>query len=150
MSIGNVLRIENNTARKLGLPPTQSFPAGVHLIPGLNTVPVGYMAELDAVEVVNANGKKWHPGREAVEGLLKRVRIVTPNGTTMGPQITVFTDDQAGRSDGPPSPEDLLDLKVAAAVKFVEVTTDVEALKRWQKNDKRPEVKNAINQKLGG
>jgi hypothetical protein len=75
---------------------------------------------------------------------------VTPNSKTFGPQITIFSDDQAGRADGPPMPPDLLDLKVAAAVKFVQVTNDAEALKRWQKADKRPEVLTAISAKLGG
>ena len=74
---------------------------------------------------------------------------VTINGTTFGPQITIYTDDQAGREDGIPSPHDLDGLKLTAAVKFVEATNDAEALKRWQKIDKRAEVKAACAAKLG-
>jgi len=154
MSIGNVLRIENNTERLLGLPPTQNFPVGVKLIPGLNTVPAGYMAELEAFEVdTEVNGKKGpkrYPGREAVALLQQPVKIVTSNGTHRGPQITVFTDDQAGRPEGPPAPEDLKDMKEAAAAKIIAVTTDREALKRWQANDNRPGVQAALAAKLGG
>lgn len=150
----NILRIENNTERLLGLPPTQSFPAGVRLIPGLNTVPAGYMAELDAAEAeTHINGKpgpKRFPGRDALALLLKPVKIVKTNGTHRGPQITVFTDEQAGRDDGPPAPEDLKDMKEAAAIKIVAVTNDREALKRWQGNDKRQGVQAAISAKLGG
>lgn len=156
MSLGNVLRIENNTARILGLPPTITFPVGIRLIPGMNTVPVGYMAECDALEVetVNVAGKvngKRYPGREAVAGFLVKVKIVRPGEpNTTGPQITIFTDDQAGRPDGLPPPDELTDMKSEIALKMIELTDDKEALKRWLERDKRKVVKDAIQTKLAG
>ncbi len=153
MSIGNVLRIENNTARQLGLPPTTTFPVGIRLLPGMNTVPVGYMAECDALEVETVvNGKvtgKRYPGREAVADFQKRVKIIRPGEpNSTGPQITVFTDDQAGRPDGLPPPDDLLDMKSEIALKMIELTDDKEALKRWFDRDKRKNVKEAAQSKL--
>jgi len=149
-------KIENNTARLLGLPPTDSFPAGLRLVPGLNNVPEDYMEELQA-RVLTPDPKSdgtprpvRYPGREVLADLQIPVRIVTPDSITNGPQITIFTDDQVGREEGPPAPHDLSKYdKLEVALALVRSTRDRKALKEYTK-DRRPEVATAARERLEG
>ena len=147
-------KIDNNTARLLGLPPTDSFPSGLRLVPGLNNVPEEYMAELNERTVLQepkADGTPRpvrYPGREVLADLQVPVRIVTPDSVSTGPQITIYTDDQAGREEGPPAPHDLSRYdKVEVAVALVRSTKDRKALKEYVK-DRRPEVSAAARARL--
>lgn len=147
-------KIDNNTARLLGLPPTENFPAGLRLVPGLNNVPLDYLDELKAREIApepKPDGKPRavrYPGREALDNLLVPVKIVKPDGATFGPQITIYTDDQAGREEGPPAPHDLSKYeKEEVAIALVRSTKDRGALKSYAK-DKRPAVAAAARAKL--
>jgi hypothetical protein len=147
-------KIENNTARLLGLPPTDSFPAGIRLVPGLNNVPEDYLDELKA-RAVQPEPKPdgtpravRYPGRELLDDYLVPVRIVKPDSVHTGPQITILTNDQAGREEGPPPPHDLSRYeKVEVAVALVKSTKDRTALKAYTK-DKRQEVAAAARAKL--
>lgn len=130
------LKIENNTARVILLFPTDSFPEGIKLVPGLNTVPALYMEEFKGREVATESragkpGKSRFPGREVLEQLKEPVRIVTKDGIRIGPQITVYEDQQVGREDGTPPPQSLKGLNDIAAEKIIEITSDRKALKRW-------------------
>jgi hypothetical protein len=147
-------KIENNTARLLGLPPTETFPAGVTLVPGLNSVPESFIEELREKVVTpepKADGtprQVRYPGREALDGLLIPVRIVKPDSVHTGPQITIFTDEQVGREEGPPIPHDLSKYeKVEVAVALVRATSDKTALKAYTK-DKRQAVREAAQARL--
>ena len=146
-------KIENNTARLLGLPPTESYPAGLRLLPGLNNVPLEYMEELEAVCVTpekKPNGEARpvrYPGREALSGLQIPVGIQKVDSRHNGPQITIYTDDQAGREEGVPMPLDLASYKDDVAVALVRSTRDKKALKAYAK-DKRPAVAAEANARL--
>lgn len=147
-------KIENNTACLLGLPPTESFPSGLRLVPGLNSVPEDYMLELKTRAVnpePRADGTPRpvrYPGQEALDAFQVPVRIVTPDGTHTGPQITIYTDDQAGREEGPPPPHDLSKYeKPEVAIALVRSTRDRKALKEYTK-DKRPAVAAAARERL--
>jgi hypothetical protein len=148
-SIIGIVQIENNTAGVLGLNPTHNFPVGVKLVPGLNTVPKTYMAELDALEVATEIGGKpgpsRFPGRERIAQLQDpQVRYYDPETARAkrGAQITIYTAEQAGRAEGPPAPEDLRAMSLEAA------HNDKEDLKRWRKADGRKDVKAWIDAKL--
>lgn len=146
-------KIENNTACLLGLPPTDSYPSGLRLVPGLNNVPEEYMEELQSRSVMpepKADGTPRparYPGREALAAFQIPVRIVTPDSVTTGPQITIFTDDQAGREEGPPAPTDLGKYDDKVAVALVRSTKDRKALKAYTQ-DKRAAVATAARERL--
>lgn len=146
-------KIENNTDRLLGLPPTDSLPAGLRLVPGLNNVPEEYMTELKTRAVMpepRADGTPRpvrYPGQEALDAYLIPVRIVKVDSIHVGPQITIFTDDQAGREEGPPAPTDLGKYEDKVAVALVRSTKDRKALKEYTK-DKRPAVATAARERL--
>ncbi len=78
--------IENHLSRLLILPPTESYPDGLRLVPGENLVPNRYLSELEAKEIIlhkhtevadadgNIQTRKLYagvryPGREALEAL---------------------------------------------------------------------------------
>lgn len=161
-----IRRIENHTSRLIVLPSTLSFPNGIRLIPGLNTVPVMYLEELEAYSTpareVLVGGRKVQrkerfPGREVLEDLQKPVtrpnsersfHIAAHNGLARysGPQITIYPDAMEDRPDGPPPPE-FLPTKKEQALPIIAVTTDRAALKRWSQQG-RGEVAQAAAAKL--
>jgi hypothetical protein len=128
--------VENHTARVIKLPPTDSFPRGMPLPPGYWRVDGLYWSELMALECLTEPkpGKKAltrYPGRDQIEQLKVPVSIVSKDGVTFGPQITIYEKDQVGRDAGPPPPMSLKGLKPEAAQALIRVTTDRNALKRW-------------------
>ncbi len=138
--VQTIKRIENHRDSLMWLPPTPSFPNGMKLIPGLNTVPVLYLDELMERELVVAdrvvNGRKLNggtrkPAERMLANLQKHVFITDVNGSRkFGPQITIYDDIMSDRQDGPPPPPALPSNKVHAK-KIIEVTTERAALKRW-------------------
>lgn len=151
--ITGVWRIENHTARVIILPALDEFPMGVRLVPGLNTVPKKYLHQLQeyTIETAPRGGAKRgvvrYPGRDTLAQLQEPVTIVTSRGTFEGPQITIYEDAMIGRPDGI-IPESLDTYKKEAALKFIEITSDRAALKRWAKSSRDPEVKMTANAKL--
>ncbi len=143
MSNQNCWRAENHLSCLIVLPPTDSFPQGVRLIPGLNSVPTKYFDELDAKEkpvykvvkkpmngVLVSNYElvdTRYPGREQLAKLTDvSVHRVTAEGRSYGPQLTVHREELAGRPDGPPPPPQL-PAKPAAAKLLVDSMSDVKA-----------------------
>jgi hypothetical protein len=123
------------------LPCTDTFPNGLRLIPGLNSVPLDYFEELNGLykeprSVMTKSGNKkqtkerW-PGRVQLAKLQESVRLVTARGEDFGPQITIYEDIQ-DRPDGPPAPLNL-PVNVEAAKAVIRQTADRDALKRWAK-----------------
>jgi hypothetical protein len=152
--MSEVVKIENNTIAAIYLFATETFPAGIRLLPGLNTVPTKYLEELKSHIVASEGkngkaGKPISPGVLLLEDLQQSVRYVTMEGTKYGPRITIYSDDQAGREDGPVPPADLRGYTDAQALVAVKLTSDVNVLKRWA-SDPRRDVKNAIAAKLAG
>ena len=152
--MADVFKIENNTSAFIHLFATPSFPAGVRLIPGLNTVPKLFMDEFNEHSALteskpNKPGVLRYPGREVLADLQKVVQFYTAEGPRTGPRVTLYTDDQAGREDGPMPPQDLRGMKEEAAIATVRVTSDKAALKRWSK-DTRSAVASAATAKLNG
>jgi hypothetical protein len=155
-----VKRIENNTSCILTLPCTDGFPLGIRLVPGLNSVPLKYLSELNDFEVeggIIRRGAKevqtenQFPGRKALEMLQQPVRIVRATGEHFGPQITIYElGDKAveGRDDGPPAPPSLPQNK-DAAMAIVRATTDRAALKRWSEQG-NGEAQQAAGARLNG
>lgn len=160
--MSEVAKVENNTAHLITLAPTPSFPNGVTLRPGLNPLPEFYLEE--AAEVVgqrvpkgakkDPKTKRWateeyKPVLAAFEELQKPVRFFTiERGWQTGPQITVYTAEQApDRPDGPVPPESLEHLKDLAALKCIELMNDVEVLKRWAR-DSRKNVANMAQSRI--
>jgi len=156
-----VVRIENNTLGFIFLPPTINYPRGFRLLPGLNSIPERYMAELKSYAVPNnpkfeydevtgeerkVPGGIRRPGLEALEALQKPVVIRRIGTESFGPQITIHRDPLVDREDGPPPPVSLPgDAKAAALI--IASTTDLGALKRWTK-DKRLEVSQAAEARM--
>lgn len=148
-------KIENHCDRFIHLSPTDGFVRGINLSPGLNTVPAAYMEELQALEAPQEklpNGKSRpmrYPGRELLQQLQQRVRIVSSDKDIFSPQITIYTPEQApDREDGLPPPPTLDGYtSEKAALAMVSVTTDKEALTRWTR-DKRRVVAQAAAEKL--
>ncbi len=136
-----IKHIENHTSHLIILPCTDTFPNGVRLIPGLNSVPMDYFEELNALtkparEVVTKSGLKKmtklrYPGRDTLDKLLTPVRLVTARGEDFGPQITIYEDVQ-DRPDGPPAPM-VLPVNVEAAKAVIRTCSDRKALERWSK-----------------
>ena len=150
--MADVFKIENNTSAFIYLFGTPSFPMGVRLIPGLNTVPKLFMDEFNEHTAMTEKTPVKEsvvrfPGREVLADLQKVVSYHTAEGPRTGPRVTVYTDDQAGREDGPMPPQDLRGLKEEAAIATIRVTSDKAALKRWTK-DTRAAVSSAANAKL--
>lgn len=150
-----IRHIDNNTSHKIILPCTDTFPAGIHLICGLNSVPIDYLDELESLhkesaQIVTKSGRKttskerW-PGREVLKTLQEPVRIVKASGETYGPQITIYADLQ-DRPDGPPAPMSLPQNK-EAAMAIIRETVDAKALERWSKAGKG-EIPQAARAKL--
>lgn len=138
--MADVKRIEVHCDGAIQWPPTPSFPLGVKLLPGLNTVPQLYLDEWLSVTVdtepVFVNGKKQVrqrcPGAEALEALQKPTTIRSVDGDRWGPRITIYEPDQvADRDDGPPLPASLVGLNPTIAKTLIERTRDKQALKRW-------------------
>lgn len=136
-----IKHIENHTSHLIILPCTDTFPNGLRLIPGLNSVPIAFFEELNGLfkevrTVMTKSGNKkqtkerW-PGRDSLAKLLQPVRLVTARGEDFGPQITIYEDIQ-DRPDGPPAPLNL-PVNVEAAKAVIRQTADREALKRWAK-----------------
>lgn len=130
-------RIENHTSRFIVLPPTSTFPKGVRLQPGLNTVPIKYIKQLEAVSRSGADEEGevvvLFPGRKALADLQQTVSLHTARGMYHGPQITMYhPDDRAldGRDDGPPPPM-TLPMNQDAAKAIVNATNNRTALERW-------------------
>jgi hypothetical protein len=152
--MADVFKIENNTSAFIYLFATPSFPSGLRLIPGLNTVPKLFMDEfqehsaMTEATPVRASVLRY-PGREVLEGLQAVVSYHTAEGPRTGPRITIYTDDQVGREDGPIPPQDLKGIKEEAAIATIRVTSDKAALKRWSK-DNRSAVASAAMAKLNG
>lgn len=145
--------IENNTARPICLFPTDSFPRGRKLVPGLNRVDDLYWEEFMGHRVMTEAkpGRKSverFPGKEQIAELQLPVQIVTPNGVTIGPMITMYETDQVGREEGPPPPQSLKGLKEDQAMVLIKVTTDRVALKRWA--SERSDWSSAAATKLAG
>ncbi len=137
----SIKHIENHTSHLIILPCTDTFPNGLRMIPGLNSVPMDYFEELNETfkevrSVTTKSGKekktkeRW-PGREALAKLLQPVRLVTARGEEHGPQITIYEDIQ-DRPDGPPPPLNL-PVNVEAAKAVIRQTADRAALLRWSK-----------------
>jgi hypothetical protein len=158
----SVTKIENNTDRAfILLPPTESHPQGVRLLPGLNSVPDLYLEELEAItrrkaDVMSPDGKTvkgalWHPGQRELARLQKPVRIDKADGTRTGPQITIYPKGsvQDQMPDGLPPPHDLQPYREPAALMFIEQCKDADALKRWVKDDRKTVAK-AASQRLAG
>lgn len=154
-----VKKIENNTGRFIYLPPADDFPAGIKLLPGLNTVPNRYMDQLLAKElkVLPKKGyepkkgeplKTRFPGRELIAQLQERVKIVTTDGAHFGPQITIYDAEQVGdRPDGPELPDFLDAYADKIALKLVENVDQLDKLEAWAQ-DRRPEIASAAKGKL--
>lgn len=145
----SVVKIENNTGAYISLFPTESFPSGVRLGPGLNTVPALFLEEFRARSVrgEGKNAKEIFPGQVALADLLAPVSYFTVAGRQFGPRITIYTDDQAGREDGPNPPFDLRGYSEEQALVAVRVTKDPKVLKRWL-TDSRQKIKEAVRGKL--
>lgn len=147
--------MENNTARHIVLPPTETFIGGVRLAPGLNTVPQLYLDELcEATRTVKATTSKgkartFSPGEELLKQLQEPVRIVTADSVTRGPQITIYEPEQvADRDDGPALPDDLEMYVEDVAIKLIQNIKNKAKLKLYT-NDRRPAVKAAALAQLG-
>jgi hypothetical protein len=161
MSEGNVVKIENNTVHLIVLGTTPSFPQGVTLRPGLNTVPQFYMDEAEEIVIQRVpkgakrdpKTKQWitedfYPVKEAITELQRPVRFATADGWREGPQITIYAADQApDRPDGPVPPQSLEHLREPAALKCIEIMNDAAVLKRWAK-DSRPAVANFASSRI--
>ncbi len=146
--------IENNTAAFIYLFGTPTFPSGIRLIPGVNNVPRLFMDEFQEHSSMTESrpgkpGVLRYPGREQLEQLQEAVEYHTTDGRRQGPRITIFTQDQAGRPEGPMAPLDLKSYKDEAALTVIKVTEDKAALRRWSK-DTRKEVAQAASVKLSG
>jgi hypothetical protein len=137
----SVKRIGNNTGRFIILPPTPSHPRGVTLNPGLNTVSQLYLDELDEVilesEERKENGRiikatRYKPAENMWKQLQEHVRIVTAEGETFGPQVTIYEDVMSDRQDGLPPPLTLPNKKELAEI-LIKRTTERAALERWAK-----------------
>lgn len=136
-----IKRIENHTERFILLPPTPSFPQGVKLVPGLNTVTVKYLEELDErvleSEPVKRGGRlipgrKRYPAQEMWAQLQAHVSLMNTNGQiTYGPQVTIYDDIMADRQDGPPPPLALPSNNKELAKRILAATTERKALERW-------------------
>ena len=161
MSEGNVRRLENNTVHLISLAPTPSFPTGVTLRPGLNTVPEVYFEEAEEVVIQRVprgakrdlKTKKWatedfRPVRASLEELQKPVNFATPDGWRHGPQITIYSAEQApDRPDGATPPASLEHLREPAALKCIELMNDPAVLKGWAK-DSRAKVANYAQSRI--
>lgn len=139
----SIKRIENHTARFIFLPATPGHPRGIKLIPGLNTVPVSYLTELEEVVLVteasvdsltrrSIPAQTERPAAKMFAQLFEPVRIVTANGEAFGPQITVYEDVMSDRQDGVPPPQTLPQKKELAKI-LIDATTERAALERWSK-----------------
>jgi hypothetical protein len=136
-----IRRIENHMDHFLLLPPTPSFTRGLKLIPGLNTVPVLYLDELNQ-RVLEVPARKEggrllpestrRPADKMWADLQQHVRRVSVNGSeSWGPQITIYDDIMADRQDGPPPPMTLPANNKTLAQKILAVTTERAAVERW-------------------
>lgn len=135
-----VRRIENKTVTWIILPPTPSFPSGLKLVPGLNTVPTKYLDELDerVLETEPTKrggrlipGKKVKPAQKMWERLTAPVHFLDDNGTRhYGPRVIFYDDLMEDRQDGPPPPVNL-PANREIAKKIIDVTTEKAALERW-------------------
>jgi hypothetical protein len=153
-------RVENNTAKFIVLPATKTYPRGIILrpgmntpdsVPGLQTVPGKYIDELTSRKVVDAEGQERSPGRELLEQLTSRVRIITSDGTRWGAQITLYDDAQVERPDGI-IPESIAQYSPEAAEAMIRAISDKEALRRWstEREPTRAAAAAAKLQSLGG
>lgn len=159
--MSEVRRVENNTVHIIVLGKTPSFPQGVVLRPGLNTVPQFYFDEAEEVVIQRVpqgakrdpKTKKWatvdfYPVKEAIAELQKPIRYATHEGWRNGPQITIYSVDQAPEGpDGPTPPETLEHLRPPAALKCIELMHDVSVLKKWAK-DSRAQVANFAQSRI--
>ncbi len=158
-----VTKIDNNTAHIIQLPPTKSFPKGIHLAPSFkmgdavstNSVPNKYLDELYAREIVTVDedgkvaGKRF-PGREQIEELQKPVRIYRHDaGMRISPQITVFSEGQAPGKNAVEMPHTLAGYSEATAAELVKRTHDKPLLKLWEK-EARGDLKKLIQARLRG
>lgn len=150
-----IKRIENHTSAPIILPMTDSFPHGIRLLPGLNSVPTKYLDELTEYAVVSSarveNNRKIpavdrRPGQEVLADLQVPCTFPTANGDRYGQRVTIYEDALEDREDGPPPPLALPSDKNVAK-KLVELTTDRKALERWSKAS-RGEVQSLVNAKL--
>jgi hypothetical protein len=160
--MANVRKIENHRPSFIFLPNTESFPDGIRLIPGMNSVPEKYMTELFDFEIVRfktdvvkrdkdgnrVGGTQAFPGRETLEQLQQPVRILRYEGNTTSPQITVYPEGAVlDVEDGPRLPHDLGEYEPAPALTLIRVISDKEALKRWTK-DPRKEIASAAQTRI--
>lgn len=134
-------RIENHTEHFILLPTTPTFPKGLKLIPGLNTVPVKYLDQLMERELeVPARkqggrllpAEKRRPAERMWARLQQHVRLVNVLGhESYGPQVTIYEDIMADRQDGPPPPIALPLANKELCKRILAVTTERAALERW-------------------
>lgn len=137
----SIKRIENHTDHFILLPPTQGYPKGIKLIPGLNTVPIAYLDALNErvlVSEATIRGGRKIPARERRPAdsmwadLQKHVRRLRVDGSeSWGPQVTIYDDIMSDRQDGPPPPISLPANNKVLAQKILAVTTERAAVERW-------------------
>lgn len=125
------VRIVNTLTCALGGPTVVVAGAdmSVRFIPGGTNVPVDYLVACETLDSAMGPGKVW-------QQWLKSGAIVV--------------DERAGATDlpeGPEPPKTLKEYKTPAALAFVSVETNLDALRRW-KRDRRPEVKAACEARL--
>ncbi len=166
MSNREIKRVENNAPRIIIAPPTPSFPNGVKLLPGLNTLPNKYYQELMELtpppsykHVVGQDGQPKmeaypprYPGRKWLEEMQKLVIIHTPDGRRHSPQLTFYYEELPDREDGPEYPATLPSNEKAALalVNSVNPTPNGrKVLERWLGTSKGA-VASAIRTKLHG
>jgi hypothetical protein len=155
--------IEYHLPRLHFLPPTDSFPDGLRLVPGENNVPTKYLDELEAQEIVlhrytevaDSNGivsvqKTFvgtrKPGVEALEALQQPVTMYHGQGHRyVGPQITIHRrpePPEVAPKHPPKLPENL-----GAALEVVAHCDDSRYLERWALEAKG-QLKTAIVERL--
>lgn len=137
------IRVTNNTAHDIVLPPVNGKKAGTGRDwPELRVLPGGYNVDAEYLEAIR--GPKATPGARKAY-----LQLTTVQPRQERADLVVSEDPKALKAkEGVKPPPSLAAYGEDKAVMIVKHTDDVDALKIWVRAENRPDVKAAIEDRL--